>query len=232
LNKSKGRERIKVYQWIGGKRNIELDKIVSAPTPLRNKCEFTFGYRYLFDETETATSDNNDASSQPMVESDEAARTSEEPRKVPACGFLVTGWAGGVSFSDSLRNIPSETCELVKIFNKFLSASALEPYDPLTHTGFWRLLTVRQSRRTRECMVIIQHVPTSGGGVGEPDESKEEQPPDFTEAFAAEKERLISMVTEANIAKEGEEPLKVTSIFFQEFEGLSSPPPEHPVQVR
>lgn len=233
MNKSKGRERVKVYRWIEGRRNIELDKIVSAPTPLRNKCEFTINYRYLLDETETtATSDRDDA----MVESEEAAAAAPQPsgetRKVPACGFLVTGWAGGVSFSDSLRNMPSEVCVLVDIFNKFIATSSLEPYDPLTHTGFWRLLTVRISTRTRECMVIIQHVPTSGGGAGEPDDSKEVQSPDFTEAFAVEKERLIPILTEANLAREGEEPLKITSVFFQEFGGLSSPPPEHPVQVR
>jgi len=239
-----------VYPWIDRPRCIEIEPIVSAPTPLRNKCEFTIGYRYLFDETATdndsientnESKDGTTAAPQPDVaegelkgdNSDQPITEQREPRKVPACGFLVTGWAGGVSFSDSLNNIPSEGSALVKIMNDFLATSPLEPYDTTTHTGFWRLLTVRTSRRTQECMVIIQHTPVSGGA-GDANSNKEDSssPLDYTEAFAIEKERLIAVLTKAILVAEEAElpPLKVTSIFFQEFGGLSTPPPEHPVQ--
>ena len=232
LNNGNGREKMKVYPWILGKRNFTLEPMVSAPTPLRNKCELTFGYRYLLDETDATSSGQSgeSVSKEPTELAD--GDVAPEPRKVPACGFLVTGWAGGVAFSNELQNIPSEVGVVVEITNQFLLTSALAPYDPLTHTGFWRLLTVRLSRRTRECMLIIQHVPASGGGIGEADDNDAAGSPDFTEAFAVERERLLSMLTQASLAQAGEEePFGVTSIFFQEFDGLSSASPEHPVQV-
>jgi tRNA (uracil-5-)-methyltransferase len=206
-----------------------MQPIVAAPTPLRNKTEFTFGYRYLFDDA-----DKRDESGDSVMQRDETATNeangndSSEPRKVPSVGFMVTGWAGGVSFSNSLSNIPSEAGAVVDIVNTFLSTSPLPPYDSKAHKGFWRILTMRTSRRTQECMVIIQHSPAASGGQGDKDD-----PYDFSKEFESERARLISLLTEAELlTAPGEPPLKVTSIFFQEFDGLSHPPPEHPVQVR
>jgi tRNA (uracil-5-)-methyltransferase len=205
-----------------------MQPIVAAPTPLRNKCEFTFGYRYFFDEVDKNVEVNN-----AVAEPDETVGLSSvesrdtEPRKVPAVGFMVTGWAGGVSFSDTLSNIPSEAGAVVGIVNNFLSTSPLVPYDSKAHRGFWRILTMRTSRRTQECMVIIQHSPASSGGQGE------DEACDCTKEFETEKTRLIALLTEAELPTEPDEPsIKVTSIFFQEFGGLSNPTPEHPVQVR
>ena len=243
MNNGNGRNTIKLYPWILGQRNVELEPILTAPTPLRNKCEFTIGYRYLFDETDTTTSGNNDGSlSSQRQEPEEDSRADEshcqpssvEPRKVPACGFLVTGWAGGVAFTNELQNIPSEVGVVVEIVNQFLLHSPLQPYDHVTHTGCWRLMTVRLSQRTRECMLIIQHAPVVDSGSGDATDyigATVASPNDGTQIFAAEKERLIAMLTAADLAAEGEEPFKVTSIFFQEFDGVSSASPEHPVQV-
>jgi tRNA (uracil-5-)-methyltransferase len=77
-------------------------------------------------------------------------------------------------------------------------------------------------------MIIVQHTPAASGGQGEMDESF-----DFTKEFETERARLFSLLIQAELPTTPNGPfVKVTSIFFQEFEGLSSPPPEHPVQVR
>lgn len=199
-----------MYPWLHGERSIFVQDITSAPSPLRNKCEFTFGYRYLFENSNT---DENQIIS-------EGGDT--EPTKIPAVGFMVTGWAGGVSRPHVCQNIPTEACQLVDLVDAFLETSPLPPYDTKLHAGFWRMMTLRTSRRTRECMIIVQHTPVSGG-VG--DDSN------YAEHFETERARLASVLTTAELQIPDDEPMKVTSVFFQEFGGLSHPPPEHPVQV-
>jgi len=197
------------------KRCIEVDALITAPTPLRNKSEFTFGYHYLFDETKAAGDDSNkdDAKDNDTTEKDYSS--------IPAVGFMVTGWSGGVSSPHCCANIPSEVCAIADLLNAFLPDSPLPPYDAKVHTGFWRTVTIRSSRRTKECMVIIVHAPpvSQDGSV------------DHSEHLEKEKTRLISLLTTAELPVDDQTPLKVTSIFFQEFGGLSQPPPEHPIQV-
>ena len=84
---------------------------------------------------------------------------------------------------------------------------------------------IRTSRRLRECQVIITHAPASGGA-GATDGSD-----DCTEVFEKEKARLVSLLSTAELEVKDQLPLKITSIYFQEFEGLSNPTPNHPVQV-
>jgi tRNA (uracil-5-)-methyltransferase len=204
LEKERQREKIEVYDWVQQRRAIDCFEIISAPTPLRNKCEFTFGYRYLFKETDK---DGNDID----VEAD--------PESIPAVGFMATGWAGGVSRPDCCANIPAEACAMADIFDAFLANSPLLPYDSKVHTGFWRTLTIRTSRRTEECMLVILHAPPV-----------EKDGIDNSEHFAKEKARLLSILTAAELPVPDQAPIKVTSIFFQEFDGQSSPSPDHPIQ--
>ena len=262
LEKEKSRTKMNIYPWILHQRCIDILPIVTAPTPLRNKCELTFGYQYMFPEGTTSTiADSecamNDAATVTGVpiaadEQVEIATTTNEivPLKVPAVGFMVTGWAGGVSYSNTLPNMPYEVSMIVDIVNSFLLNSPLVPYDCKTHTGFWRILTIRTSRRTKECMIIIQHnSPTSDlAPVGASSDNctnhhlqvsaaDMETKVDTNTIFANEKERLISLLINANLLTDSSTEavptiIKVTSIFFQEFSGLSNPPPEHPVQVR
>ena len=171
---------------------------------------------------------------------DSSAVTGEEVIKTPAAGFLAQGWSGGVYWPHCLQNMPDWSCGLADIFNEFLASSSIPPYDSKVHRGVWRTITLRCSLRTRECMVIVVHAP-AGGGVGKRDCGSD----DYSSAFESEKQRLVNMLTKDVIPtpsrdfpeghqKEEEEisgdGIKVTSIFFQEFLGLSSPPPEHPVQ--
>ena len=192
-----------LFDWLKAKRPIDLDSIVPIPHPVRNKCEFTFGYRYLFDK--------------------EKPEDGDYPR-VPAVGFMATGWSGGVVKPHGCLNIPEEACALVDLVDEFLETSPLPPYDSYQHSGFWRLLTVRTSRRTKECMVVVVHAPAESGGAGD-DEG-------FKEHFDTERSRLIDVLVKAELPVPDQEPLKVTSIFFQSFGGLSNPKPQDPVQVR
>jgi tRNA (uracil-5-)-methyltransferase len=250
LGKEKSRTKIEVYPWILQQRCIDVQPIVAAPTPLRNKCEFTFGYQYLW------PSPKCDSATQPLTKPScggdtsnldlkgvptltDSAATEQRPLKIPAVGFMVTGWAGGVSFSNSLQNIPNEAGVVVSIVNDFLAESKLAPYDCTTHRGFWRILTLRTSRRTQECMIIIQHnSPSSAVALVDPElgtsaNGEGSCVTDWTTVFATEKARLISLLVDSELPTESSlPPVKVTSIFFQEFSGLSNPPPEHPVQVR
>lgn len=200
LNREKNRKKVQPYPWMMRQRGIFIEPMLTAPSPVRNKCEVTFGYRYL-----------------------EASEDDQEPPKVSAVGFMVTGWSGGVSFSDNLPHIAPEASAIVQLVNGFLPDSPLPPYDPKTHTGFWRVLTIRTSRRTKENMVIVQHTPVTGG--------QGDQNVDYSQPFDTEKARLIDLLTKADLCQlpDGSH-AKVTSIFFQEFDGLSNPPPEHPVQ--
>jgi tRNA (uracil-5-)-methyltransferase len=170
---------------------------------VRNKCELTFGYTIL----------------------------SEEPGsfKVPAVGFKPFGWAGGVAFSDSLAIISPEVGVLVDVFNQFLAGSSLPPYDQKTHSGFWRTVTVRTSDRTLECMLIICH--TSGDHV-ERNRPQDSSGTTAQELVKAEKEKLVDILKSTNLSKQGaNEPFHVTSIFFQEYDGASSPTLDQPVEV-
>lgn len=90
-------------------------------------------------------------------------------------------------------------------------------------------------------MVIVLHAPAKGG-VG----AKEDRSDDYTDVFESEKQRLVDMLTKDALptpkrdfpegyvreVNESDGGIKVTSVFFQEYEGLSNPSPEHPVQVR
>lgn len=172
---------------------------------------------------------------------DEATPPIPAVRKIPAAGFLAQGWSGGVYPPHCLQNMPDWACGLADVLNDFLPASPLPPYDSKVHRGVWRTVTVRCSLRTRECMVIVVHAPASGGAGANGDAAE-----DYSAAFEGEKKRLVEMLTgralptpkrdyPAGHVGEGGEgcgdgEVRVTSVFFQEFVGLSNPSPDHPVQ--
>jgi tRNA (uracil-5-)-methyltransferase len=240
---------------------IRIQEIVPVPSPIRNKAEFTFGYRYLFDDAGDANRNAEDGHTDEVINSDTAAnidakvpgdacssrlnisdadakRSGERPRykRVPSVGVCARGWAGGVSLPHSCPNIPREACAIVDVVEKFLQDSPLPVYDTAHHRGIWRTLTVRSSRRTREVMVVVVHSPITGGIAEQQD--CESSSISYTESFESEKNRLLSRLVSAELPTSSDsangakvEPaLKVTSVFFQEFHGLSHPPPEHPVQ--
>lgn len=227
---------------------------------VRNKCEFTFGYRYIEDkhvkddttqdittkgeklESTLAEEGALDTAPEGNVVNKETALDGAKLKKIPSVGAKARGWSGGVSHPGCARNIPSEAVAIVDIMEDFLADCPMPPYNSDSHRGFWRQMTVRSSRRTNECMLIFVHAPPTGGAGSKDNENVD----NYAEVFESEKERLVSILTsrelpirdvkleEDNTAEEKKAngTMKVTSIFFQEFEGLSHPGPEHPVQVR
>ncbi len=190
--------------------------------------------------------------------SDEPKSANHKYRKVPAVGFLAQGWAGGVYPPHPLQNIPNWSCSIADIINaEFLPKSSIPPYDSKSHRGVWRNVTIRASLRTKECMIIVLHAPARGGAG-----ARENGSDDYSSIFEEEKARLVKLLTIGAIPEakrcfrisnhDGTEEIsqasslkgnpgdddangdgmRVTSIFFQEYEGLSNPSPDHPVQVR
>mmetsp|Transcript_911 Transcript_911/g.1385 ORF Transcript_911/g.1385 Transcript_911/m.1385 type:complete len:659 (+) Transcript_911:65-2041(+) len=197
------REKVELYSWLKSRRAIEVKDVIASPQQhaYRNKCEFTFGYR------------------------------EKDGKQIPSVGFLASGWSGGVSLPHICQNISWEFCALAEIFEEFLKDSPIPPYDSRQHEGLWRILTIRSSRRTKECMIIIQHAPPSGGAAGT-------QKEDYSNVFDSEKKRLLNMLVNKDLpnvkrpleVQDSHSTLRVSSIFFQEYDGLSNPPPEHDVQ--
>lgn len=192
------------------------------------------------------------------IEADGPNKINNIYRKVPSVGFLAQGWAGGVYPPHPLQNIPNWSCSIADMINtEFLPNSNIPPYDSKTHRGVWRSVTIRASLRTRECMIIVLHAPAKGGAGARDDGSD-----DYSSVFEEEKARLVELLTsgviptversfpiECHVSSdekapsslkgnpkdrnaEGGDGIRVTSIFFQEYEGLSNPSPDHPVQVR
>ncbi|KAL7521717.1 hypothetical protein ACHAWX_006394 [Stephanocyclus meneghinianus] len=253
------RKAITVYKWVEAKRAISVEQTVPSPQiyEYRNKCEFTCGYRHVQVQGEesvdkdtlvdgcgdaketTFDSEPEEIQKDPESNNDNAYNTI---KKIPAAGFLAQGWQGGVYTPHCLQNVPDWACAIADILNEYLPTSPMTPYDSKVHRGFFRSFTIRCSLRTRECMVIVLHAPAKGG-VG----AKEDGSDDYSDVFEAEKERLVGMLTKDMLAvpkrefpeghvravrNDGSEGIRVTSIYFQEYEGLSQPGPDHPVQVR
>lgn len=180
------------------------------------------------------------------------------PSRIPAIGFLPYGWRHSVARPHCLQNVPNEVCAIADRIDQFLLQSPFPPYDTNLHKGLWRSVTIRSSKRTKQVMVIIVHA-SPEGGAGEV-ESASEVKKEKRALFEKERDRLISaltqqdlittkrnlpsvqMVKNGDLAKDEEtvmedptaveetSSIRVTSIFFQEYSGLSNPSVSHPVQ--
>lgn len=214
-----------VYSWLLVQRPIEMLPILQAPviTKYRNKSELNFGYRHQYAQDTTSQEDD----------SQQTENLSKAIVKSPAVGCLAGGWSGGISDVCCLANMPDIVCGIADVFNNFLSTSSIPPYAIKEHRGVWRTVTIRNSERTKQCMVILVHAPPSGGAGKRSDGSD-----DYSDVFESEKERLVAMLTskipKPERLRKDETDLYfeygVTSLYFQEFDGLSHPSPEHPVQ--
>jgi tRNA (uracil-5-)-methyltransferase len=201
---------VKMYSWLNANRSISMNNVIQSPKQhaYRNKNEFTFGYM-------TPLKKEGDA----------------ETKQIPSIGFLAAGWSGEVSRPHVCTNVPWEACAVVDVVHEFLQTSQFHPYDSKNHNGLWRILTIRSSRRTSECMIIIQHASPSHEKLDCSDEES-------LRLFQQEQQKLVTLLTENDLPpvdrsveiEDPHFPLRVTSIFFQEYHGLSTPPPEHPVQ--
>ena len=187
------------------------------------------------DKESAATGPTSAPSTTPKSEEINSDNNKKVIQKISSLGFMAAGWAGGVSKPHACANIPFEMCALVDLMEDFLKQSPLPPYDPKGHQGFWRYLTVRTSRRTRQCMVILVHVPVTGGVGDEGRQVKRlieklqaAQLPIKSETRKDDDKCNKEDNDNGNDFNEGSIP--ITSLYFQEFGGVSNPPPDHPVQ--
>jgi hypothetical protein len=274
--RNKNRKKVEPYAWLNTKRAIEMRDFLPSNNIVRNKCEFTFGHRHVLDTTTMETFVPTPAEATvtetiaPLQEPTEQSTVAEPlskdstpstlppatampsplTKKIPSVGFMARGWSGDVAHPQACWNIPSEAIAIVNIVEAFLQTCPMPPYDTKAHTGFWRTMTVRSSRRTMECMIIFVHAPISGGAGSKDSETIDNY---SQQLFVTEKARLWTMLVDKDLpvlpavmeeaSGASEVPtsaatttlpttLRVTSIFFQEFDGVSMPLPDHPVQVR
>ena len=133
-----------------------------------------------------------------------------DQKKIPTVGFNVRGWSGGVC-KPTIKNaphIPKEGCDIANIFHTFLQDTTLPVYDCKTHVGVWRNVTIRLSKTMKQCMIVVLYGPP---------EKKDE------DTLEKEKLRLVAMLTKNKKTKP--KGFKVTSIYYQEYDGVSNPSP-------
>ncbi|GMI05463.1 hypothetical protein TrLO_g3087 [Triparma laevis f. longispina] len=193
----------------------------------RNKCEFNVGVGMV------------DDSKKLKIEGAEIEKV-ERPLKV---GFMVRGWDGPTCDPDACYNVPTIMTEIAAdLETNILTAST--SYDPISYTGFYRMITVRVGREVdgvRRVMVIVQHTKAEGGVKGDGR--------DFTGIMEEDKQKMVKVwknkiwdvdgtrrcedVMKLGLLKDVKEGGKyeITDLVYQEFNRVSNPDPNHPVQI-
>ena len=137
----------------------------------RNKCEFNVGVGMV------------DDSKKLKIEGAEIEKV-ERPLKV---GFMVRGWDGPTCDPDACYNVPTIMTEIAAdLETNILTAST--SYDPISYTGFYRMITVRVGREVdgvRRVMVIVQHTKAEGGVKGDGR--------DFTGIMEEDKQKMVKV---------------------------------------
>lgn len=128
----------------------------------------------------------------------------------PCVGFRIgTYKSGSVSIAEPslCNNVPESMVYITQQMQHFIENSKFKCYDRESQDGVWRSLLVRWSDRTQDLMVMVQVKPVV----------------DRVEEYEMEKQSLINDLS-ANDAK-----FKVTSLYWQDFDGVSAPKEDHPV---
>lgn len=114
-------------------------------------------------------------------------------------GFRISSYRQGsmsVASAADLPNIPESAKKVAKCFQDYVQQSGKEPFNPETHEGYWRQLTVRTTRRSHIMAIAVIH----------PQALSEED-------ISQEKEKLRQFFTEGPGKPSG-----VTSFHFQRFD--------------
>ncbi|XP_039753555.1 tRNA (uracil-5-)-methyltransferase homolog A [Pararge aegeria] len=165
--------------------SFELKPIEKSPITegYRNKCEFTVG---IDDETEQ-----------------------------PTVGFRLGSYATGtvaVAPVSSLNHISEKMKKAVLVFQDFVRQSNMAPFSPADYSGYWRYLTVRESKSSGDLMLIIamyqQDLTT---------EKMEELKKQLIEHFGTEesvacniKSVYIELITKRRAGEDGSKPFHLT----------------------
>ncbi|KAG7394298.1 tRNA methyltransferase 2 [Phytophthora boehmeriae] len=128
----------------------------------------------------------------------------------PCVGFRLGLFREGsvvVSKPDECINVSKEMKAVCAVMQNIVETSDIPVYNVTTKSGVWRVLTVRQSVCTSDLMVMMQVNPA-----GKTQEERD-----------AVKDLVVKRLTDANNS------FKVTSIYMQEYDGLSAPSDNDPV---
>ncbi|KAL4155734.1 hypothetical protein PRNP1_007837 [Phytophthora ramorum] len=129
----------------------------------------------------------------------------------PCVGFRLGLFREGsvvVSKPDECINVSTEMKAVCTVMQNILETSDVPVYSVTTKSGVWRVLTVRQSVNTDDLMVMMQVNPAG--------KTPEER--------SAIKDLVVKRLTDESNS------FKVTSIYMQEYEGLSAPSDNDPVE--
>ncbi|RMX63427.1 hypothetical protein DD238_007189 [Peronospora effusa] len=129
----------------------------------------------------------------------------------PCVGFRLGLFREGsvvVSKPNECVNVPTEMKAVCAVVQNILETSDVPVYSVTTKTGVWRVLTVRQSVSTGELMIMMQ--------VNSAGQTLEER--------AAVRDLIVKRLTDDCNS------FKVTSIYMQEYNGLSTPSDNDPVE--
>lgn len=128
----------------------------------------------------------------------------------PCVGFRLGLFREGsvvVSKPDECVNVSNEMKAVCAVMQNILETSDIPVYSVTTKQGVWRVLTVRQSVNTNDLMIMVQIHPNG--------KSREE--------LDAVKGLVVKRMTDSSNS------FKMTSIYMQEYEGLSAPSDNDPV---
>ncbi|KAJ8524307.1 hypothetical protein ON010_g16811 [Phytophthora cinnamomi] len=129
----------------------------------------------------------------------------------PCVGFRLGLFREGsvvVSKPDECVNVSNEMKAVCAVMQNIVETSDIPVYNVNTKSGVWRVLTVRQSVNTGELMAMVQVNPAG--------KTPEER--------AAVKDLVVKRLTDESNS------FKITSIYMQEYEGLSAPSDNDPVE--
>ena len=158
-------------------------------------------------------------------------------------GFLPQGWSGSTASPNSCWNTPEIVGVIGRELENLLKAKA---YEPKTYQGTWRMCTVRVGREVegvKGVQVVLQHASEKGvhgKGVGEGEgrllkedieRVKKEWEGKIWNTNDHERIKEINALGGGrNLKGRGEEKYEIKSCMTQEFDGVSNPPPAHPVK--
>lgn len=117
----------------------------------------------------------------------------------PTVGFRLSSYKMGsmsVADPDHLSNVPGLAKKVAKSFQEYVRGSGKEPFNPETHAGYWRQLTVRTTRRSHIMAIAVIHPQTLN-----------------QEEILEEKEQLKKYFTEGPGMS-----CQVTSFYLQKFD--------------
>ncbi|CAM9180187.1 unnamed protein product, partial [Ectocarpus fasciculatus] len=131
----------------------------------------------------------------------------------PGVGFRVSSFQDGalVASPEDSPTVPNAMKIVARTLNEFACSSPLSCYDLASHSGVWRTVMLRYSKRTRQLTLMLCVC----------------LPGDRTDGTATDAEKLVHSTFDSEMADSDGQPL-VTGLCYQVFNGLSVPASDLP----